>query len=367
MKFLTVLRVLFIIPCISMAEAEGRKTIEFITDDRDIEDVVNDMALDDPLGIQRTQSENTSENCQFFLTTSLENDTLFVIGSEDNSEDGYTHGHLTHITKSCDSGKDIIFVFDSRLFTEALGFYITPTNEIVVKKLFEEENKISIQYTNWRDFRKMYHSAGITIGTLSRDKLRVAGLEQKLVHKHLNSASVEGWKLRVRRPEGTTPDHIERLLPVDTYADISGVSKYEYLPEDKNREFLGGNVAVGKSYSLNGLETICNKQCVDYFRTEVGVELSSLKRGSHIYVFSEVDKSLPKPFEIVSVFAFVKVQKNEGGSSYNERALGLKFEVLGVRVHSVYKKRDLPEGGNPLIKYDNDEDELILVGLQVPF
>ena len=301
------------------------------------------------------------ENCQYFLTTGLENDNLFSFGNGNNVDDGYTHGHLTRITKSCDSGVDININVDSRLFTE-LFFRRSRTNKIVALNLFEEEIKISVEYTDWRNFNKMYQSAELTVGTLSRDRLLIAGLEHKLFHEFMGSPVYQ----RPKRPPENEKISEEYIVARGIFDDIP---EYGYLPQNNaNREFFGGKFAFGKSYSLDGLKSICDNQCIDYVRTEAGVEVLSLKHGSNIYLFSEINKSLPHPLEALSVFASIKAQKNDGrGRPYGERSLGLKFSFSEFfQLHYILTKRKLPEKGSRFIEYDSDEDNVIFVGFQVP-
>ncbi|MCY4512558.1 MAG: hypothetical protein OXB86_02590 [Bdellovibrionales bacterium] len=320
---------------------------------------------------QVSQKINPKNNCRYFLTTGLENDTLFAIGSHNSVDDGYTHGHLTRLTKSCDSGVDLSIALDSRLFTDFYGFKISPEDEIIVTSFFEEENRLNVEYTDWRNFSKSYQSVGLTVGHLSRNKRRFAGLEQELFHKLFGSTSRKDVKISYRRKSRTLPkdETSSRLEPVEQVIDdlTSDITEYEYLPQDKNKEFFGGRIAFGKSYSLDDLGKICAKQCADYFRTEAGLEFISLKYGSNIYIFSEIDKSLPQPLKAFSLFASIKIQKNEGGSSYNENSLGLKYSFSGFQLHFIFKKRNLPEGGNPIIEYDTDEDNIVFFGLQIPF
>ena len=313
---------------------------------------------------QESQKINSKKNCRYFLTTGLENDTLLLT----NRDDGYTHGHLTRLTKSCDSGVDLNITLDSRLFTEFYGFYRTPENKIIMKNFFEEENRLNVEYTDWRNFSEIYQSVGLSVGHLSRNKRRFAGLEQELFHKLFGSLYSKSVQKTMFKPVNPNPDP-NRLEPYEAvrYTNISGITEYEYLPQDKNREFFGGRIAFGKSYSLADLEKICAKQCTDYFRTEAGLELLSLKHGSNIYIFSEIDKNLPQPLKAFSLFASIKIQKNERSSSYNETSLGLKYSFSEFQLHFIFKKRNLPEDGNPVIEYDKDEDNIVFFGLQIPF
>ncbi len=53
---------------------------------------------------------------------------------------------------------------------------------------FEEEDRLTMEYTNWRDFdQKLYQTAALTIGSLSRDKFGLAGMEHKAFHDFMSS------------------------------------------------------------------------------------------------------------------------------------------------------------------------------------
>ena len=351
MKLLTIfLNILFFVPSVSLA-------VTF---------VVKNNVVNEPIETQEFEKIESTKRCQYFLKTSFENDNFGANGNDD----GYTHGHLTSITRSCDSGRDISINLDSRLFTKSLGGYTLPTNEIIFLHLFEEENRVNIEYTDWRDFSKMYQTAGLTVGTRSRDKMRLAGLEQKLFHDTFGSFTLEDLGIQRKRPNSTTD---ESSASQTSSGDKSfeayslDIPEYDYWDENKDSEFFGGNIAVGKSYSLNGLRKICEKQCIDYFRTEAGVELVSLKKGSNIYIFSEIDKRMPHPLEAFSIVASIKAQKNEDiDGTYNESSLGLRFRAEKFQLHYVFKKRNLPEGWSQFIEYD-DDDRIAYFGLEIPF
>lgn len=371
MKLLThALLSVFFLPGLSInaiAEEKGHEKISLVLEEVKSLPTAPESAANESSETQESQKINPEKNCRYFLTTGLENDTLFAIGSSNNIDDGYTHGHLTRLTRSCDSGVDLNITLDSRLFTEFSGFYITPEDEIIVTNFFEEENRLSVEYTDWRNFNEIYQSVGLTVGHLSRNKRRFAGLEQELFHKLFGSLYSKSVR-KTLRPINPNPDP-NRLEPYGETVTLrpSDIAEYEYLPQNKNREFFGGKIAFGKSYSLEDLGKICAKQCADYFRTEAGLELLSLKHGSNIYIFSEIDKSLPQPLKAFSLFASIKIQKNEGGSSYNETSLGLKYSFSEYQLHFIFKKRNLPSGGNPVIEYDTDEDDIVFLGLQIPF
>ena len=308
------------------------------------------------LEAQKPQETKLFKNCKYSLKTSLENDHYLALNGDNGNDDGYTHGHLTRITKSCDSGKDINLYLDSRLFTETLGYYESTTPEgIIVLHLFEEENRASLELTEWRDFSKMYPTIGVTIGTLSRNKLRLAGLEQQMFHDILDSSTLGG--------QGSDED------PNQITTGRFNIAKYNYLDEDNNnREFFGGHIALGKNYSLDGLREICASPCIDYFRTEAGMEILSLKHKSNIYIFSEIDKRMPHPLEAFSVFASIKAQKNKDIKGlYNESALGLRFRAKKFQLHYIIKKRSLPDEWSHVMEYDTDEDRLVFIGFEVPF
>ena len=349
--------ILFFIPDFSLAFASVVKN-----------DIADDFSggrnnvIEESPNVQEAQPTNFFINCQYFLKTSFENDNFGANGNDT----GYTHGHLTRIIKRCDSGRDINISLDSRLFTKIIDKYKLPINETIFVQRFEEENKINIEYTDWRDFSKMYQTAGLIVGIRSRDKTRLAGLEQKLFHNILGHLTIEALEYiclttgessnSQRTPENTGIEPLISCVPV-----------YDYRQEDKNEEFFGGNIAVGKSYSLNGLKKICEKQCIDYLRTEVGIEFISLKKGSNIYIFSELDKSMPKPLEALSILASMKVQQNKGiRGNYRESALGLRYRASQFQLHYVFKQRSLPEDWDQFIEYD-DEDNMVFFGLEIPF
>lgn len=315
----------------------------------------NSNVVNEPLEMQEAETIEPSEPCQYFLQISLENDNFGANGNDK----GYTHGHLTRITKSCNSGRDISISLVSRLFTETTGFYILEDGEVIEVQFFEEENRIHIEDINWRDFRKIYQRRGLTIGTFSRDELLLSGLEQKMFHKAFGNV-----KLKKQRP--TNPSKNQQNSSAKPL-NIVDIPNYKYLNEKgHNREFVGGNIAFGKSYSLDGLREICDEHCIDYFRTEAGIEISSLKHSSNVYISSEIDKSLPHPLEAFSVFASIKAQKNDDiNGIYNESAFGLRFRADKFQLHYILKKRSLPEEWNKLIEYDNDEDEMVFFGIQI--
>lgn len=285
------------------------------------------------------------EKCQYFLKTGLENDNWSVLTKNGNDE-GYTHGHLTHIIKRCDSGEDINIIVNSRLFTDPVITYRSAEGDIKTRTRFEEVNTLTISHTDWRAFNEIYKTAGLTIGHLSRNKMRLAGKEQELFHDSLSS-------LDYGEQDAKTGD------------TVTGIFEYEYLPEDKERTFVGGYIAVGKSYSLDNLREICVNQCNDYFRTEAGLEFISLKHGSNIYIFSEIEKSTL--WDALSIFASFKAQRNEGSDGiYSEGSLGLKLRISQFQFHYLIKKRQLPHGGSQAIEYDTDEDYIAFVGIEIP-
>ena len=300
-----------------------------------------------------------SESCQHFLQTSLENDN-FGAGGDDG---GYTHGHQIQITESCNFGRDRTFSVFSRLFTQAISFYVSKEGKVVKKNSFEEENSVRVEETNWRDFRETYHRFALILGTRSRNRILLSGLEQKMFHK-------VGAELGLQEPE------IHKVGKNNstgrTVYTISGVAEYEYLRDrGHNKEFIGGSVAFGKSYSLDDLIQICDKQCRDYFRVELGMELISLKQGSNLYIFSEWDKKLPDLFEDVSIFVSTRAQRNEDIEGvYNEITLGFRWrtgKTKEIEIQFAVKKRNLPEGWNELIPLDDDEDNLVIIGFEFPF
>ena len=349
------LSVLFFIPHISLA-------VTFMS----INNVVNE-----PSEVQEFHEVKLFKNCQYFLKTSLANDNFFTLIQNDN-DDGYTHGHLTSINKNCDSGRDINVALDSRLFTEVLWYYESPANDdkVIILHRFEEENRVNIEYTDWRDFSKMYQTVGLTIGTLSRDKMRLAGVEQDMFHAMFGSVTLEDLGIYKKRPVSITDSELTTDQASNENSELTRlyyIPDYDYQYEDENRKFIGGHIAFGKSYSLDGLKKICDKQCIDYFRAEAGMEIISLEKGSNVYVFSEIGKRMPHPLEALSVFASLKFQKNEGvDSTYRESSFGLRFRASMFQLHYVIKKRNLPDGGNPLIPYDNDEDDIAFFGIQIP-
>ncbi len=299
---------------------------------------------------------NPFKNCHGFLKTGLENDNWSNLNGND---EGYTHGHRTQIIRHCDSGADISISWDSHFFTEIIGFYELPTEDkLVVMSRFERETRLAIEYTNWRDFdQEIYQTAEFTIGSLSRDNLGLAGMEHKAFHDFMSSFTDASDFENQRNEHG------------DIVIDRFDILKYDYIREDREENFFGGKIAFGKSYSLDGLRKICDDQCVDYFRTEAGVEILSLKHGSNVYIFSEINKRMPYPLDALSIFASIKAQRNEGiDGVYNEASFGLKFRIPGSKfqLYCAFKKREFAGERGPVSELDNDEDDITYIGLYTP-
>lgn len=310
----------------------------------------------------KIQKEKEKGECQYFLTTGLENDD-FIVSGDDR---GYTHGHLTSIIRSCDSGEDLIFSLDSRVFTQFSHLEFPSPDRVALAFRFEEENRLTIKFTDRRNFKKPYKTIGLLVGHLSRNRLRFAGQEQKAFHEVFNNVKIIGYRKirdgRMRRLiAGTDGNQMQSMSLFDE------VFEYTYVEEDKNSVFVGGKFALGKIYPLGDLKEICDRYCVEYFRTEVGMELISLKHASNAYIFLEINKTLPQPIEAVSIFASVKVQKHESTNGlYRESSAGLKFDLFGLQLQYALKARNLLPEEDRFIEYDSDEDILMYLGVTIP-
>lgn len=310
----------------------------------------------DSQGIQAPEEEE--EKCQYFLTTGMENDDFIKLNHGDDR--GYTHGHLTSITKSCDSGEDVIFSLDSRLFTKFSHPEFPSPDRVLLAFLFVEENRLTIEYTDRRNFKKPYKTMGLLIGHLSRDKLRFAGKEQKAFHEVFENVRIIEY------------DQIQKIRAGDKQMErrafFGEIFEYTYSDEDRNSTFVGGKVAFGKSYSLGDLEEICDSYCVDYFRAEAGIELISIDKASNVYVLLEINKALPQPIDAVSIYASIRAQKHESADGlYRESSVGLKFDLFGYQLQYLLKARNLLSEEDRFIEYDGDEDVLMFLGMTIPF
>ena len=296
----------------------------------------------------------SQKNCEYFLKTGLQNDNGPAFTLRDN-DTGYTHGHLANIIKRCDSGVDIHILADSRLFTsyfptndtieswkndpgKVREFFIAVAGlpEDAVPHFYEEQNSLTVKYTDWRAFDEMYKTAKLTLGHLSENNRFWAGKQQELFHDFLYSKIESGEY---------------------------GVLKYSYIDQDEEEIFIEGYFALGKSHSLDGSKETCSKECTDYFRIEAGTEFSSLEHGSNISISAEME--IATIWDALKVFTSVKAQKNESiDGTYHERALGLKFRA-SPQLQLVYfiTKRKLPDDWSQFRAYDLDEDSLTYIGI----
>ena len=203
--------------------------------------------------------------------------------------------------------------------------------EIRVYK-FEEQNQFSLTFTNWRKFKQIYQTIGLIIGHVSRNHFYGAVREQELFHEILSG-------------------------------DIEGIPKYEYIDESEEKIYVGGIVALGKSFSLSGNRDICGEVCRDYFRAEVGTELNTLSHGSNVYVSSEMDKTLPSPFNMISLSAAAKTSYNS--TVHQVFSTGLRVYLRPFQFHLSFKYRELLDGKDRAIQYDKDADTLIVLGFSI--
>lgn len=294
-----------------------------------------------------------SELCRYFIQNRFENDNFVPRGNDE----GYTHGHLIKLTKSCDSGRDVSVILESRLFTDIFAFAVLVDrgDKVIAFNRFEEENRIILEKINWRDFRDTYLGWGLTVGSRSRNRMLGAGLQQKIFHNVFRNAEFED--LERKKTDGR---YVFSTKGRFTFVEHEYQSQRGY-----NEEFVGANIAVGRGYSLDGSETICSEPCRNYVRIEIGAAVNSLEEDSHGYVFSEIDKKIPL-LEAFSVFASIKSQKNNGLSGLSHiGAVGLKFNRENIQVHLALKSRSLSEEWDQLNEYDDDE-EIVDIGFRIP-
>ncbi len=260
---------------------------------------------------------------------------------------------MNDISRLCESGEDIVISMDSRFFIQEVPWLIQIEEDggIITGLKFEEENRLSLEYTDWRKFKKYYRVRAI-IGRLSRDKLLLAGREHKFVHENFGKA-----------PERLSPNgHIVQ--------NQSNIYRHFYIKEPENKTFFGTLFAFGKSYSLKNLDRPCDPLCLDYLLAEAGMELVSLEKGSYMYMSSKVNKTLP--FSILwgavpGITAFVKVQNN-GGDFYGSAGTGFYLTYQpGIQIRYLLKGRKLPSEEDRALIYDDDEERLFLLEFTLRF
>jgi len=278
---------------------------------------------------EETIKEFVQEKCQKFLKTGFENDQLFFNQVED---EGYSHGHLIHIISRCNTGENREILFLSTIFLKHKDPYIKD-KDLVISNYFEEENKITIKYTNWREFNSYYKTLRWSVGHRSQRRRFLAGLEQELFHDIVSQWGGENY----------------------------GIYKYDYLKEDQEELFIEGYFGLGKSYDLKN----CDEAC--YFRIESGLELSALDYGSNVSLFTEWQTKFPD--NPIKFFASFKIQKNESlEGHYNEGVIGLRFDLKNnIQLEYSLKKRELPKDWTQFRQYDTDEDYIGFIGLEIPF
>ncbi len=306
------------------------------------------------------------EACQYFLKTELENDMS-------KSDMGYTHGHLTSLTRKCPDGEDWTLSFNSRFFTEdyysIFSYNPDDRSETYIDVLkFQEENELSLEYTNWRAFKEIYYAGGLSIGIISDDKRYISGKEHEIFHDHFKGTNKV---IETRHCPGEyNPAHI-RLCRVDgrSYQDAR-VGDYEYHNGTEGNQLFGsGHIALGKSFSLNSTDSINGGGSLNFFRIELGAEIHSMDHASSAFLESEFAHLLLTKHlkDHVYLIANVRGKKGEGSRNWaNSSSLGLHVKILpGLKIHYTVKKRDLPEKPAPIYLDSDDDDILHSIGIEI--
>lgn len=123
-------------------------------------------------------------------------------------------------------------------------------------------------------------------------------------------------------------------------------SMYDNQLGDENRAFVSVKGAIGKviKFDTNNYDCKCE---LDRIRLETGVELVSIRKGSRVYFFAEVNKVvLDRGYHKFGVEAYLKANAhgdgNFGGNAYG----GVYYDYKGFRIKT---------GFNQPVGNDNEE------------
>ena len=348
-----------------------------------------DSLQDAPLPLQNARGPHSwidrDKACVWFFKTGLENEDGSLGHNEmfEGYDDfGYTHGHIASLLRACSSGSDLNFRISSRIYTWPYGYDVSELafgDPIALKRVkergqdepfidlkiddvlalkdglypaeerrfprilnFEEESRLTVELSDWRDFRQdFYNRAGIFAGRLSiNDSLTLAGIEHKLFHDSLGGAGE--------------------------------IEKYQYKNGGETKNFAGVLIAFGKSLPLLNEPlrqgSVCSHPCFGYITGEGGMELVSEERLSFVYIASEMNKAVwfsdsQEPLAGLTIGIKAKKYLTEGEALW-DGFLGLDARLFdGVFAHAQIKKREVLSDEGYYLRYDADDEPVFYLGM----